>query len=128
MSKNALPVFLSCIVSSLTFRSLIHFELIFMYGVREHTLHKQCLGFLQPLLVPLIVKSTKGNCPPNVGTQDWDTQHVTSPLSPQGRSLGNPLPCLHTGPSLFTSLLLPPDSMWIFLTALLVQEFPGSFQ
>ena len=80
----------SCIVSSLTFRSLIHFELIFMYGVREHILHKQSLGFLQPLL-PLIVKSAKGTSPPNAETQDWDTQRVTPPLSPQGRSLGNPL-------------------------------------
>ena len=38
MSKSALPMFFplkSCIVSGLTFRSLIHFEFIFVYGVRE---------------------------------------------------------------------------------------------
>ena len=37
MSSSVLPVF-SCksfIVSSLTFRSLIHFEFIFVYGVRK---------------------------------------------------------------------------------------------
>ena len=58
-----------------------------MYGVREHTLHQQSLGFLEPLLVLLIVKSAKGTCPANVGTQDWDTQHVTPALPPQGRPL-----------------------------------------
>uniref|UniRef100_A0A8D1GPF0 Uncharacterized protein n=1 Tax=Sus scrofa TaxID=9823 RepID=A0A8D1GPF0_PIG len=37
MSESILPVFSSksFIVSSLTFRSLIHFEFIFVYGVRE---------------------------------------------------------------------------------------------
>ena len=37
MSKSVLPVFSSksFIVSSLIFRSLIHFEFIFVYGVRE---------------------------------------------------------------------------------------------
>ena len=37
MSKSVLPMFSSkCfIVSSLTFRSLIHFDFIFVYGVRE---------------------------------------------------------------------------------------------
>ena len=37
MSKSVLPMFSSksFIVSGLTFRSLIHFELIFVYGVRE---------------------------------------------------------------------------------------------
>uniref|UniRef100_A0A8D1XTP3 Uncharacterized protein n=1 Tax=Sus scrofa TaxID=9823 RepID=A0A8D1XTP3_PIG len=37
MSKRVLPVFSSKsgIVSGLTFRSLIHFELIFVYGVRD---------------------------------------------------------------------------------------------
>ena len=37
MSKSILPMFPSknFIVSGLTFRSLIHFEFIFMYGVRE---------------------------------------------------------------------------------------------
>ena len=37
MSKNILPVFSSrsFIVSGLTFMSLIHFEFIFVYGVRE---------------------------------------------------------------------------------------------
>ena len=37
MSKGVLPMFSfrSFIVSDLTFRSLIHFEFIFVYGVRE---------------------------------------------------------------------------------------------
>ena len=37
MLKSVLPVFSSksFIVSGLTFRSLIHFEFIFVYGVRE---------------------------------------------------------------------------------------------
>ena len=37
MSKSVLPMFSSrsFIVSSLTFKSLIHFEFIFVYGVRE---------------------------------------------------------------------------------------------
>ena len=37
MSKSVLPLFSSksFIVSGLTFRSLIHFEFIFVYGVRE---------------------------------------------------------------------------------------------
>ena len=38
MSKSVFPIFLSksFIVSSLTFRSLIHLEFIFVYGVREY--------------------------------------------------------------------------------------------
>ena len=37
MSESVLPMFLSksFIVSDLTFRSLIHFEFIFVYGVRK---------------------------------------------------------------------------------------------
>ena len=37
MSKSELPVFSSksVIVSALTFRSLIHFEFLFVYGVRK---------------------------------------------------------------------------------------------
>ena len=37
MSKSVLPMFSSknCIVSNLTFRSLIHFEFIFVYGISE---------------------------------------------------------------------------------------------
>ena len=37
MSKSVLPMFSSknCIVSGLTFKSLIHLEFIFVYGVRE---------------------------------------------------------------------------------------------
>ena len=41
MSESVLPMF-SCrsfIVSGLMFRSLIHFEFIFVYGVRKLTLH-----------------------------------------------------------------------------------------
>ena len=39
MSKNVLPVFSSSsvLVSSLTCRSLIHFEFIFVHGVREYS-------------------------------------------------------------------------------------------
>ena len=37
MSESVLPMFSSrsCIVSGLTFRSLIHFEFIFVYSVRK---------------------------------------------------------------------------------------------
>uniref|UniRef100_A0A9L0TUC7 Uncharacterized protein n=1 Tax=Equus caballus TaxID=9796 RepID=A0A9L0TUC7_HORSE len=37
MSKSVLPMFSSrsCMVSGLTLKSLIHFELIFVHGVRE---------------------------------------------------------------------------------------------
>ena len=39
MSKSVLPWFSSSyfMISSLTFRSLIHFEFIFEYGVREYS-------------------------------------------------------------------------------------------
>ena len=39
MSKNVLPMFFSksFIVSGLTFRSLVHFEFIFVYTVREYS-------------------------------------------------------------------------------------------
>ena len=39
MSKSVLPMFSSksYMVSGLTFRSLIHFEFIFVYGVREYS-------------------------------------------------------------------------------------------
>ena len=42
MSESVLPMFSSksLIVSGLTFRSLIHFEFIFVYGVRK------CSGFI----------------------------------------------------------------------------------
>ena len=41
MSESVLPMFSSrsFIVSGLTFRSLIHFEFIFVYGVRTHVYH-----------------------------------------------------------------------------------------
>ena len=35
MSDNVLPMFYSFIGSGLMFRSLIHFEFIFVYGVRK---------------------------------------------------------------------------------------------
>ena len=40
MSKSALPMFSSrsCMISGLTFRSLIHFEFIFICGVRKKIL------------------------------------------------------------------------------------------
>ena len=39
MSESVLPVFSSrsFIISGLTFRSLIHFEFIFVYGVRKYS-------------------------------------------------------------------------------------------
>ena len=39
MSESVLPVFYSrsFIVSGLTFRSLIHFEFVFVYGVRKYS-------------------------------------------------------------------------------------------
>ena len=39
MSQSVLPMFSSksFIVSDLTFRSLIHFEFIFMYGIKKHS-------------------------------------------------------------------------------------------
>ena len=43
VKKCSYCVFLSFIVSGLTFRSLIHFEFIFVYGVREF-----CNFFLLP--------------------------------------------------------------------------------
>ena len=72
MSKSVLPMFSSksFIVSSLTFRSLIHFEFIFVYGVREcsnlillhvavqfsqHHLLKR-LSFLHCIFLPPLLK------------------------------------------------------------------------
>jgi len=48
MSKNALPMFSSkrFIVSGLTFRSLIHYEFFFAYGVRK------CSNFILYTLLP----------------------------------------------------------------------------
>ena len=51
MSKSVLPMFSSrsFIVSGLTFRSLFHFEFIFVYGVRKcssvHSLYPALLPF-----------------------------------------------------------------------------------
>ena len=44
MLKNVLPMFLSknFVVSGLKFRSLIHFELIFIYGISEMTVTQLC--------------------------------------------------------------------------------------
>ena len=70
MSESVLPIFSSrsLIVSGLTFRSLIHFEFIFAYGVRkcssfislqvvdqfsQHHLVKK-LSFLHCILLPLV--------------------------------------------------------------------------
>ena len=56
MSKSVLPMFSSksFIVSGLTFRSLIHFEFIFVYGVREcskfHSFTYSCPVFPAPLI------------------------------------------------------------------------------
>ena len=52
MSLNVLPMFSSksFIVSALTFRSLIHFEFIFVYGVRK------CSSFI---LLHVVVQSSQ---------------------------------------------------------------------
>ena len=47
MMQSVLPMFSSrsLIVSGLTFRSLIHFEFIFVYGVRKCSFHSFTNGF-----------------------------------------------------------------------------------
>ena len=52
MSKSVLPMFSSksFIVSGLTFRSLIHFEFIFVYGVKCHSFTCSCPVFPAPLI------------------------------------------------------------------------------
>ena len=55
MSKGVLPMFFSksFIVSGLTFRSLIHFDFVFVYNVREwsdHSFTCNCPVFLAPLI------------------------------------------------------------------------------
>ena len=72
MSENVLPMFSSrsFMVSCLIFRSLIHFEFIFVYGVREcsnfidlhvavqlskHSLLKR-LSFLHCIFLPTLLK------------------------------------------------------------------------
>ena len=59
MSSSVLPMFSSksFIVSGLTFRSLIHFEFIFVYGVRKWTL----LNSFYEATVTLIPKPDKDN-------------------------------------------------------------------
>ena len=55
MSESALPMFSSWsfIVSGLTFRSLIHFEFIFVYGVRK------CSSFILLQVVDQFVTDVK---------------------------------------------------------------------
>ena len=66
MSESVLPMFSSrsFIVSGLTFRSLIHFEFIFVYGIRkcstvdqfsQHHLLKR-LSFLHCIFLPPLSK------------------------------------------------------------------------
>ena len=62
MSESVLPMFSSrsFIVSDLTFRCLIHFEFIFVYGVREYStfsLLHITVQFSQPLLLKKTVFS-----------------------------------------------------------------------
>ena len=61
MSLSVLPMFSSksFIVSGLTFRSLIHFEFIFVYGVRK------CSNFI--LFHTFTFFLPFGFCPPKVG-------------------------------------------------------------
>ena len=49
MSKSVLPMFASksFIISGLTFRSLIHFECVFVYGVREYSFFLFLFGLLR---------------------------------------------------------------------------------
>ena len=49
--ESVLPMFSSrsFIISGLTFRSLIHFEFIFVFGVRK------CSSFILGLLIPKLV-------------------------------------------------------------------------
>ena len=68
MLKNVLLMF-SCrsfIVSSLTFKSLIHFELIFVYGVRECSnfilLHVSVQFFSAPLIEQTVYSSIVYSC------------------------------------------------------------------
>ena len=78
MSESVLPMFSSrsFIVSGLTFRSLIHFEFIFVYGVRKcssfvllqavdqfsqnHLLKR--LSFLHCIFLSLLQSRTQGYC------------------------------------------------------------------
>ena len=59
MSESVLPMFSSrsFIVSGLTFRSLIHFEFIFVYGVRSVLVsffYRWLTGFLAPLVIEIV--------------------------------------------------------------------------
>ena len=59
MSSSALSMFSSksFIVSGLTFRSLIHFEFIFVYGVRSVLVsffYRWLTGFLAPLVIEIV--------------------------------------------------------------------------
>ena len=67
MSESVLPMFSSrsFIVSGLTFRSLIHFEFIFVYGVRIFhllTWDQVCWDFSQWVHVQKQIKMTKYFC------------------------------------------------------------------
>ena len=67
MSESALPMFSSrtFIVSGLTFRSLIHFEFIFVYGVRK------CFSFILLQVVDQFSHATQWTvahqAPPSMG-------------------------------------------------------------
>ena len=59
MSESVLPMFSSrsFIVSGLTFRSLIHFEFIFVYGVRSVLVsffYRWLTSFLAPLVIEIV--------------------------------------------------------------------------
>lgn len=57
--------------------SVCFLHLILGISRHVHTLHKQSLGFLQPLLlVPLVFQPAKGTCPPGVGPQGRDIHYV----------------------------------------------------
>ena len=54
MSESVLPMFSSrsCIVSGLMFRSLTHFEFIFVYGVRKYSAAAKSLSRVRLCVTP----------------------------------------------------------------------------
>ena len=80
------------------------------------------------LLVPPAPQAAERACVPFVRTQDWGTHMRLELPTPQGRSppvrslpLGWSLP-RGPGSDLIISLPFLPDSLWVFLTALTVQD------
>ena len=89
MSESVLPMFSSksFIVSGLTFRSLIHFEFIFVYGVRK------CSSFILSYVVD------------QFSQHHWQVGSL--PLAPPGTPQVPPLCSSKTFPSLQSKTLYP---------------------